>query len=81
MPELTLESLAARLTEVEREMAALKATSFRPAWLDLVGSMTDDELTRQWIAEMDAIRDGERQATQESGVDDCDPPVTLTAPA
>lgn len=67
MPEqqLTLESLAARVAELERKLAAAPPPTTNPPWLALVGSMGDNEFTRQWVAEMEAIREADRQAARE----------------
>lgn len=65
MPELTLESLAARVAELERKLAAAPPQPTNPPWLAMVGSMGDNEFTRQWIAEMEAIREADRQAARE----------------
>jgi hypothetical protein len=66
MPELTLESLAARVAELERKLAAPQPTN---DWRNFVGIFPDDELTRQWIAEVEAIRESDRQAAQEGQVE------------
>ncbi len=65
MPELTLESLAARVAELERQLAARPAAPTNPPWLSLIGSMEDNEFTRDMIAEMEAIREADRQAARE----------------
>jgi hypothetical protein len=68
MPEVTLESLAARLTAVERELAALKG-GYIPAsrpWESVIGLAEETEFTRQWIAEMDAAREADRRAAREA---------------
>jgi len=67
VPELTLESLAARLTEVERELAALKARppAVIPAprdWRSVVGMFEDSDFMRQVDAEVAALRDAEQKA-------------------
>ena len=63
MPELTLESLAARLAEVERKLATWDGV--RPAtrdWREVIGKSEDNEFTRSMRAEMAAIKEAERQA-------------------
>lgn len=70
MPELTLESLAARVAELERKLAAQPAQPTNPPWLAMVGSMGDNEFTRQWIAEMEAIREADRQAARDGRSED-----------
>lgn len=67
MPELTLESLAARVAELERELSALKTKSptvVAPTrdWLSVVGISDDNEFTRSMLAEMEAASEAERQA-------------------
>jgi hypothetical protein len=68
MPELTLESLAARVAELERKLAA--STSQPKDWRSVIGTMEDNEFTRQWIAEMEAIREADRQAAREGRAED-----------
>jgi len=66
MPELTLETLAARLAEVERQLAA--QTNVIPAtkdWRSIIGMFPDDEFTSMWIAETEAIREADRKAARE----------------
>ena len=70
MPELTLESLAARVAELERKLAAAPTPPTNPPWLSLVGSMEDNEFTRDMIAEMEAIREADRQAAREGRSED-----------
>ena len=65
MPELTLESLAARVAELERKLAAQPQPPTNPPWLSLVGSMEDNEFTRSMIAESEAIIEADRQAARE----------------
>jgi hypothetical protein len=65
MPELTLESLAARVAELERKQVAPAIAPTNPPWLALVGSMEDNEFTRAMIAEMEAIRENDRRAARE----------------
>jgi hypothetical protein len=67
VPELTLESLAARLTVVERELATLKAKSpgvVMPTrdWQSVVGMFEESEFMRQVDAEVNALRDAEQKA-------------------
>jgi hypothetical protein len=66
MPELTLESLAARVAELERLIASSKTVI--PAtrdWRSVVGMFPDDEFNRAWIAETEAIREADRKAARE----------------
>ncbi len=72
MPELTLESLAARLSEVERELAALRTRP--PAvipptrdWRSVVGISEETDFSRAMQAEMDAAREAARKTAQEDG--------------
>ncbi len=59
MPDVTLESLAARVAELELKLADGKAKS--PSdWRSMVGIFPDDDLTRSWIAEMEASREADR---------------------
>lgn len=63
MPELTLESLAARVAELERRLAV--RDGILPAsrdWRDVVGMSEDNEFTRSMLAEMAAYKEAERQA-------------------
>lgn len=62
MPELTLESLAARVAELERKLAAQTPATPNPAWWSLVGTMEDNEFTRSMLAEIEAASEAERQA-------------------
>jgi hypothetical protein len=62
MPELTLESLAARVAELERKLAAQTPATPNPAWWDTVGMMEDNEFTHSMLAEMEASSEAERQA-------------------
>ena len=73
MPELTLETLAARVAELERELAALKAKppSVIPAtrnWQSVVGMFEDSEFMRQVDAEVAALRQAEQNALDHQGV-------------
>jgi hypothetical protein len=72
MPGLTLESLAARVTELEREVSALKAKppSIIPPtrdWRSVVGISEETDFSRAMQAEMQAARDAERQAASGGG--------------
>jgi hypothetical protein len=64
MPELTLESLAARVAELERKLAAQPPQPTND-WRNFVGIFADDELTAQWAADVEAIRESDRQAARE----------------
>ena len=65
MPELTLESLAARVAELERKLVASPPPPTNPPWLALVGSMEDNEFTRAMIAEMEALNPKSRAQFEE----------------
>ena len=70
MPELTLESLAARVAELERELSALKAKSpvvISPTrdWRSVVGISEETDFSRAMLAEMEANSEAERQAALE----------------
>ena len=64
MSELTLESLARRLAEVERrinEKQPLASAASRD-WRSVVGISEDNEFTRLLLAEIEAAHEAERQA-------------------
>ena len=67
MPELTLESLAARLAELERKQSAQPAGIIPPSrdWRCVVGISEDNEFTRDMLAEIEANSEAERRAAQE----------------
>ncbi|HEX4588807.1 MAG TPA: hypothetical protein VH120_02680 [Gemmataceae bacterium] len=62
MDKLTLETLAERLTALERKVAALGGSVVPPArdWRSVVGLSEETEFSRQWQAEMEAMRAAER---------------------
>jgi hypothetical protein len=62
MPELTLESLNARLAEVERLLAAQSAApaARKKDWRRTVGMFTGSEFMKQVDAEGQAVRDADR---------------------
>lgn len=64
MPELTLESLAKRLEEVERRVNERQPTVFSAAldWRSVVGISEDNEFTRSMLAEIEAAHEADRQA-------------------
>ena len=64
MPEITLESLAARLAEVERQLAAQRAAPPPPPkkdWRRTVGMFTGSEFMKQVDAEGEAVREADRE--------------------
>jgi hypothetical protein len=68
MPELTLESLAARLASLEKDVAALKSGVVRPVkdWRSVIGLSEDNEFTRAMLAEIEANSEAERRAANET---------------
>ena len=64
MPELTLESLARRLEEVERRLNEKQPSviSTTRDWRCVVGISEDNDFTRLMLAEIQAAHDAERQA-------------------
>ncbi len=67
MPESTLESLTARVAELERKLsAAAKPTD----WRAIVGMFPDDEFTRAWVAEVEAAREADRAAARANPTED-----------
>ena len=66
MPELTLESLAARLAELERKQSAQPAVSIGSShdWRCVVGTSEDNEFTRDMLAEIEANSEAERRAAR-----------------
>ena len=67
MPELTLESLSARLAELERKQSAQPAGFIPPSrdWRCVVGISEDNEFTRDMLAEIEANSEAERRPVQE----------------
>ncbi len=67
MPELTLESLAARIAAVENQLAEQKAAA-QPArkkdWRRTVGMFDNDPEFLDLIAEGQAFREAEREAAR-----------------
>ncbi len=61
MSELTLESLARRLEEVERRLNERSATAPPQEWRSVVGISEDNEFTRLMLAEIDAAHEADRQ--------------------
>lgn len=57
MSEVTLQTLADRVEELERK---LSLGAVRTDWRSMVGIFPDDEFTRAWIAEMEAAREADR---------------------
>ena len=63
MPELTLESLAKRVEELERKLA--ESQPIKKDWRDSVGMFTGSEFMQRVDAECAAMRETERQAARE----------------
>ena len=64
MPELTLESLARRLDELERRLNEKQASVVASAkdWRSVVGISEDNEFTRLMLAEIEAAHEADRKA-------------------
>ncbi len=61
MPENNLESLTARVAELERRLA----TAPKPTdWRAIVGMFPNDQFTRAWVAEVEAAREADRAAAR-----------------
>jgi len=67
MPEITLESLAARLDALERRFAGTSPSVVPPSrdWRSVVGLSEENDFTRQMYADMQALREAERKAARE----------------
>jgi hypothetical protein len=67
MSELTLESLARRLDELERRLndkqPSIIAETKDKDWRRVVGISEDNEFTRLVLAEIEAAHDADRQAS------------------
>jgi hypothetical protein len=68
MPEVTLESLARRIDELERRLNEKLPNAIAPTrdWRSVVGISEDNEFTRLMQAEMDALRDADRKEAEEA---------------
>ena len=64
MSELTLESLARRLEELERRLDEKQPLIIAPSkdWRRVVGISEDNEFTRLMLAEIEAAHEADRQA-------------------
>ena len=64
MSELTLQSLARRLEEVERRLNDKQPSIITPTedWRRVVGISEDNEFTRLMLAEIEAAHEADRQA-------------------
>lgn len=66
MSELTLESLARRLDELERRLNEMRAPVTAPTkdWRSVVGISKMTDFSRSMLAEMEALREADRQAVE-----------------
>jgi hypothetical protein len=64
MPEVTLESLARRIDELERRLNEKLPNAIAPTrdWRSVVGISEDNEFTRLMQAEIEAAHEADRQA-------------------
>ncbi len=62
MSELTLESLARRLEEIERRLNEKQPPSAIKDWRRVVGISENNEFTGLMLAEIEAAHEAERQA-------------------
>jgi hypothetical protein len=80
MSELTLESLAARVAELERRLGMGDAPAVLPAtrdWREVIGRGEHNEFTRAMWAEVAALREAERDAARRGSSSD---PTRLRPP-
>lgn len=64
MPELTLESLAKRVEELERKLAEQQSASPKD-WRSVVGMFDDSEVMQEVIAAGRSIREADRRDAQQ----------------
>lgn len=66
MSELTLESLARRIDEIERRLNEKQPSVIAPTkdWRSVVGISEMTDFSRLMQAEMDALRDADRRAAE-----------------
>ena len=69
MPELTLEDIAKRLTDLESKVAALSGKPARKDWRRTVGMFEGSEFMAQVDAEVLAAREAERQAARQGNIE------------
>jgi hypothetical protein len=71
MPELTLESLARRLEEIERRLNEKDASVIAPTkdWRSVVGISEMTDFSRLMQAEINALHDADRRAAE---MEDCE---------
>ena len=73
MPEITLESLATRLADLESKVAGLQASVVTPPsrdWQSVFGLFSGSEFSREMDAEIAIAREAERAAAREGVI--CD---------
>ncbi len=72
MPELTLESLAARVLALERKLAPVPPSVLPPSrnWQSVVGISEETEFSKAMRLEMEAFRNAEWNDASEEAVDD-----------
>lgn len=73
MPELTLESLAARVAELERKLAGTPPPSVIPAsrdWQSALDQSEGDEFAQRVQAEVEAAREASRRVAELTNVPD-----------
>ena len=61
MSELTLESLARRIDELERRLNEGRVIAPTRDWRSVVGISEDNEFTRLMLAEIEAAHEADRQ--------------------
>ena len=64
MPEVTLESLAARVAVLEAKLAEQESARPEKDWLQTIGMFADSELMEVFETESAAIREAEREAAR-----------------
>jgi molybdopterin converting factor small subunit len=64
MPELTLESLAARVAALEKQLAEQKAPPQKKDWRRTIGMFAGNEFIKELDAEVAAMREAEREAAR-----------------
>ena len=68
MPEITLETLAQRVAELERKMATMTAVVPPTTdWRSVVGMFEGSEFMRQMDAEIEAMRATEQREVESGG--------------
>lgn len=72
MAELTLESLAKRVEDLERQVASQAKPAPRNDWLEVAGMFRDSDYHYQVIAEGRAIREAERELARQGIFPDMD---------